>query len=167
MKTDFRRWIVFETLLTNPNCKEEEKLSVLLPLCMQKLPSTVDRAVKACMKFYSVNDEAKEKGAVSGKPIYSFLYDADLIFSAFMSQYGIDLTKENMHWFKFRALFKGLGPENKISEVMHIRSINLSQIKDTELKSKYRELKKFWELPDLRSDEEKETEFASAVGQLF
>ena len=35
------------------------------------------------------------------------------------------------------------------------------------MKNKCRELKKIWQLPDLRSSEEKETEFAKTVGQLF
>ncbi len=168
LKTHFKRWITFELIITDPNLKENLKLAAILPLCFKKLPSNIDVAVKACMEFYRGNVYKESKQAVSNnKPVYSFLYDAELIFAAFMSEYGIDLTREDMHWYKFMALFKGLGADNKISEIMHLRGINLSEIKDAEMRKKYRELKRFWALPDLRSDKEKDSEIANAVEQLL
>ena len=167
IKTDFRRWIIFETLMMDGRLKEEEKLAVILPVCLKKMPSSIDRAVKACLNFYRGNEKNVEQGKAPSTPVYSFLYDADLIFSAFMSQYGIDLSEEKMHWYKFKALFKGLGTDNKLSEVMRLRSMDLSEIKDAAAKKQYRELRQFWKLPDLRSADEKETEFLQAVGQLF
>lgn len=166
LKTDFKIWIIFETVLAEGALDQEQKLAVLLPLCLKKLPSNLDKAVKACLKFYRGNEKTSNE-EVSGKPLYSFMQDAEFIFSAFMSQYGIDLTTTNMHWYKFRALFKGLSPDNKICEIMQIRSINLSDIKDPEVRKRYRTLKNLWQLPDFRSEQEKEEEFAQAVGQLF
>ena len=167
IKTDFKRWIIFETALTDGRIKDEDKLAVILPVCLKKMPSTLEKAVKACLKFYRGNDENISKQEAPVKPVYSFLYDADLIFSAFMTQYGIDLEREEMHWYKFRALFKGLKTDSKLAEVMQLRSMDLSEIKDKETRKRYRELKKIWQLPDQRSREEKENEFAQTVGQLF
>lgn len=167
INTDFKRWIIFETVLTDGRIKDEDKLAVVLPVCLKKMPSSIERAVRACLDFYRGNDKKAEGNEPAGKPVYSFLYDADLIFSAFMSQYKIDLSTEDMHWYKFKALFKGLGADSKLAEVMQIRNLDLSEIKDREIKNRYRELKKIWQLPDLRSSEEKETEFAKTVGQLF
>lgn len=167
-KTDFKRWITFELVQSNPSLKEEEKLAVILPLCLKKLPSNPKTAVKACCEFYS-GEKVKttvEKNE-SGKAIYSFLYDSELIYSAFMTQYKIDLACTSMHWYKFRALFKGLGSNNKISEIMYYRSMDLSGIKDTELREKYRKLKRLWALPDIRGEEEKTEDFARAVESLF
>lgn len=168
LKTHFKRWITFELIITDPKLEDNLKLAAILPLCFKKLPSNIDVAVKACMKFYRGNISQKnkeEKG--SFKPAYSFLYDAELIFAAFMSQYGVDLTAADMHWYTFMALFKGLGTDNKFSEVMNLRSINLAEINDLKLKKKYQELKRFWALPDIRSDKEKNNEIIQAVEELL
>ena len=167
INTDFKRWIIFETVLTDGRINKEDKLAVVLPVCLKKIPSDIEKALKACIDFYRGNDKKADENESAGKPVYSFLYDADLIFSSFMSQYGIDLSTEDMHWYKFKALFKGLKADSKLVEVMQIRNMDLSEIKDREIKSRYRELKKIWQLPDLRSNEEKEAEFIKTVGQIF
>lgn len=164
MKTHFKRWIEFELIMMSPKLKDEIKLAAILPLCFKKLPSSADKAVKACMKFYCGN---VKRGKGDAKTSYNFLHDAELIYAAFMSQYGIDLSREDMHWYKFRALFKGLKSDNKISEVMQLREMNLSEIKDSDVRRKYQKLKKFWELPDLRTDSEKEREVVLAVEGLI
>lgn len=168
LKTDFKRWITFELVIANPSLKDEQKLAVILPLCLKKLPSSLDKAVKACCEFYSGNKgESNFENSLSTKPTYSFLYDSELIYAAFMSQYKIDLACTNMHWYKFRALFKGLNSDNKISEIMYYRNMDLSGIKDAELREKYRKLKKLWALPDFRTEREKTEDFARAVESLF
>ena len=67
-----------------------------------------------------------------------------------------------MHWWKFRALFKGLDDNVQFSKIMSYRAIDLSQIKDKDEKLKYKKLKKIYALPDMRTQEQKETEFAAA-----
>lgn len=168
LKTDFKRWITFELVLSNPSLKEEEKLAVILPLCLKKLPSRLDIAVKACREFYSGNkSQTGTEKNVSGKPLYSFSHDAELIYSAFMTQYKIDLACTSMHWYKFRALFKGLNSDNKIAEIMYYRNMDLSKIKDDEIRKKYKSLKRLWALPDLRGEDEKTDDFVRAVESLF
>lgn len=167
LKTDFKNWIKFEIIVTDGNLSGEQKLLAILPLCFRKLPRSPETAVKACIKFYGGGEAPKSRAAGKGRPLYSFVYDGDLVFSAFMSQYGIDLCNASMHWYKFRALFKGLNPDTKLAEVMHIRGIDLSEIKDGDLRRKYRELKKIWRLPDLRSETEKREDIVSAVEKVF
>lgn len=104
---------------------------------------------------------AKKNG--DSKQIYSFEYDAELIYSAFMSQYGIDLQDiPYLHWWKFKAMFEGLNQDNKIVEVMSYRSINVLKIKDKEEKARIKKLQKAYALPDMRTEEEKERDFNSA-----
>lgn len=168
LKTDFKRWITFELVTANQSLAEEQKLAIILPLCLKKLPSSLETAVKACKTFYlgERNVEKTETDSKS-KAIYSFLYDSELIYSAFMTQYNIDLACTSMHWYKFRALFKGLNADNKFSEIMYYRNMDLAKIKDMELREKYRKLKKIWSLPDLRSENEKTEDFVQAVESLF
>lgn len=162
MRTDFKNWIKFELIITDTNLTGEQKLMATLPLCFRKLPSNPDVAIKACTEFYGGGSEGK-KGGEHIRPLYSFLHDGDLIFSSFKSQYGIDLCSENMHWYKFRALLKGLGSDTKFAEVVYIRGLDLSGVKDDELRKKYRELKKIWKLPDTRSEKEKHDELVREI----
>ena len=67
-----------------------------------------------------------------------------------------------MHWWKFKAMFNGLKSDNKIVEIMGYRAIDLSKIKDKEEKKRYKELKRIYALPDMRSQEQKESDFACA-----
>ena len=69
----------------------------------------------------------------SKKKIYSYEHDADLIYTAFLDQYRLDLNDiDYLHWFKFKAMFEGLKSDNKICEIMGYRAIDVSKIKDKE-----------------------------------
>ena len=65
-----------------------------------------------------------------------------------------------MHWWKFKALFDGLNENTEIVKIMGYRSVNLSQIKDSEKRNYYKKMKRLYAIPDMRSQEEKEAEFA-------
>mgnify|MGYP001860472600 CR=1 FL=1 len=81
-----------------------------------------------------------------------------------MKQYNIDLNEiDYLHWFKFKSLFEGLDDDNRICQIMSYRAIDLSKIKDKEQKKKYKKLKMKYALPDNRTEEEKETDFADAL----
>ena len=59
-------------------------------------------------------------------------------------------------------MFEGLKAENKICEIMGYRAVDISKIKDKEEKKRYKKLQREWALPDDRTEEEKERDFADA-----
>ena len=59
-------------------------------------------------------------------------------------------------------MFEGLKSENKICEIMGYRAIDLNKIKDKEERKRYKKLKQEWALPDNRTEEQKENDFAEA-----
>ena len=68
--------------------------------------------------FYACGKRWREKraGAVEGatevQRIYSFEHDDDYIYSAFLTQYHIDLQDiEYLHWWKFKALLRTLSSD--------------------------------------------------------
>ena len=80
-----------------------------------------------------------------------------------MEQYHIDLNSTKyLHWWKFKALFNSLNEDVLFCKIMGYRAINLNKIKDKEMKKHYKKLKEFYKLPDMRSEEEKENDFAEA-----
>ena len=86
-----------------------------------------------------------------------------MIYTAFLDQYGLDLNETDyLHWCKFKAMFEGLKSDNKICEIMGYRAIDVSKIKDKEEKKRYKKLQREYALPDDRTEEEKEQDFAEA-----
>ena len=127
----------------------------------------IQKAIEGILWFYSIGHKQtkKSKGEAKDKQntIYSYEYDAEYIYSAFLSQYGLDLNEvDYLHWWKFKSLFEGLNEENQICKIMGYRSIDLSKIKDKEQKKYYKNLKMKFALPDNRTEEEKERDFAEA-----
>ena len=48
-------------------------------------------------------------------------------------------------------------------QVMSYRAMDISKIKNKKEKKKYKELQELYKLPDMRSEEEKENDFADAL----
>ena len=165
INTNFRSFILFELLMQDNKLTIEEKIYLALKIFYEEPPKDVKKGIEGILWFYSMGDKKKgqKEGEKSRNQIYSFEHDANLIYSAFLSQYGIDLNEIiYLHWWKFKSLFEGLNEENKICKYMEYRSIDLSKIKDKEQKKHYKRLKQLCALPDERTEEEKEKDFAEA-----
>ena len=54
--------------------------------------------------------------------IFSIEHDYPRLWSSFMSKFGIDIEKENLHWHKFLALFDIAVSNLDIGEIVRIRS---------------------------------------------
>lgn len=167
--TDFRIWMEFETILFEKEGEFYTKLPTLLKLCYPVLPDTLEEAVFGMICFY-LGREPERKDAASVKKhrkLYSFCRDAALIYAGFYQQYGINLTKENLHWFQFKALFDGLKEDTKFVKVVGYRAADVSQFKSPEMRRFYHTMKQIYKLPDTRTEEEREAELLSAMEALF
>lgn len=168
--TNFKNSILFELLMQESNLSNEAKVYQALKIYYPNINQieNVNKAIDNMLWFYKCGKEDEEetgqkatKGNV--KRIYSYEFDNELIYSAFKDQYGIDLQDiEYLHWWKFKAMFDALKDDNKIVEIMSYRAINLSKIKDKEMRKHYKKMQKLYALPDMRSEEEKENDFAEA-----
>jgi hypothetical protein len=146
---------------------KNDKILIAIRLFYAEPPKDIKKAMEGILWFYRCGEEekvGKKGGENRRKQIYSYEYDAKYIYSAFLDQYGIDLNEiDELHWFKFKALFEGLKSDNKICEIMGYRAIDLSKIKDKDEKMRYRKLQREYALPDNRTREEKEQDFANAL----
>ncbi|EJT5929834.1 bacteriophage Gp15 family protein [Clostridium perfringens] len=166
INSDFRTSILFELLMDDEEVPSEILPFQALQLYYPKLPPKEDfeEAINKIMWFYGGGREDKEvfsKGngssSIEENNIYSFEYDDEYIYSAFLSQYNIDLQDiEYLHWWKFKAMFKGLSESHKIMEIIKYRSIDLSKIEDKKEKEFYKEMKNTFKLPDKINKSESE-----------
>lgn len=176
INTDFRIGILFEELMQDDTLLSEEKLYSALRLYYNQIPHNIAEAVEKLQWFYTggkaiqKNEETKVKkvGSSRNRNIYSYSYDDEYIYSAFLTQYRVDLQDiKHLHWWKFKAMFNALNEENKIIKIMGYRSMKITNDMSDSQKKYYREMKKLYALPDLRTEEEKEMEFHEALSNAI
>ncbi len=161
INSDFRVFILFEQILQDYELSKEDKIKKCLSLFYNDKPSNLVEAIEQMFKFYSMdfmNDfytSNKSKVSKKNKKLYDWDFDQAYIYSAFLSQYKIDLQEiDYLHWWKFRFLFMGLDEDNKISKIIGYRDVDTSKIKDKEEKKHYEKLKKEFAIPERISIEE-------------
>lgn len=166
LNTNFRNSIVFEDLILNEDISKEEVQEKAISLYYNQ--PIIDRfknaALQGIMWFYSCGRPIEETegrkeqySSKKGSDIYSFKYDDEYIYSAFLDQYNIDLQDiDYLHWWKFKAMFKSLKSDNKIVEIMGYRNMDLNSIKDTDQKAFYKKMQDIYKLPEIINKDELE-----------
>lgn len=169
INTDFRISILFEELILNNDINKIETRKEIINMYFPIVPKNEDQALNAIMWFYSCGrpeeeNECKKQVHETNKSIsdiYSFKYDDELIYSAFLDQYGVDLNDiPYLHWWKFKAMFKALKSDNKIVEIMGYRSMDLNSIKDKNKKEFYKKMQDLYKLPEIINKDELEKQKA-------
>ena len=182
INSDFRTSIQFEILMQKKELTEKQKefaneLCLLdkemdretaellakykdgLELYYPEIPSDINGAINAMLWFYECGkeniDKKKSKKSGSGKKIYDYNYDADYIYAAFFEQYHIDLAEQELHWWKFSALFSALSEDCMISKIITYRVIDTKGM-EKEQKAFYNRMKRLYQLPEDISEEERE-----------
>lgn len=142
---DFRTGIRF-SLMENPGVRD-----LLLLYYRDRYPRNIEEAVQAVLDFYLYDTgyKNKEDGRRNlpqkyGRE-YCFEQDAGAIYSSFWQAYRIDLTKEDLHWWAFKALFFGLPPDTMFKKIIHFRTADISKMGKEE-KKYYSEMKKLYAL---------------------
>lgn len=173
IKTSFKQGIKFELLMQDRELSKEEQVELALSLFyfkndLKKIKTSkdIEKRIEDILWFYKCGKEEKtslKKGKNKQKQIYSYEFDDNKIYSAFIQQYNIDLQKVDLHWWQFKSLFESLTEETQIVQIMGYRAMELSKIKDKDMKKHYKQLQEEYKLPDMRSEEEKEEDFAEAL----
>lgn len=178
INTDFKIWIAIEHLLLNRDGTEKDfkrRLGAALSLAYPKLPAKFEDAVDGILWFYSAGKAQKSRTSVKNHaqsgcrdaPLYDFDEDFEYIWGAFLSEYGIDLTECDLHWWKFRALMMSLGDECRFSKILAYRAMDTSKIENAELRRTCEKIKQRVRLPDRRTAEERERDTAECLAVLF
>ncbi len=169
INTDFRVWINLEKIFYSDTSWTEKMVELFILCYKDSLPPNAETAMRLLVDFYCggnnsfVNDRKKRGSHIR---VYDFEYDAELFYAAFIQQYGIDLTKEKLHWWKFLALFRPLAQDTKLFSVMQWRAIDLSDISDKNRKEHFKKLKSIYRLPS-RYSEDIDAELAEVISQMM
>lgn len=96
--------------------------------------------VKA-QKYLGCGKEAKK---TNDKPDMDFIEDYSYIKASFRSDYGINIDKEDLHWWEFFDLLNGLSNSDIgncciLNRIRNIRNYDLKKIEDPKERQKMRE----------------------------
>ena len=168
IRWDFRVGILYELLMLDEDVQGAEKPLLALRLFYPEIPGNWQKALEGIQWFYRSGVEEKivkrKRNRKKQERIYSFQYDAGYIYSAFLEQYGLDLTEVGqLHWWKFRALFQGLREDSAFSKIMGYRAMEISESMGKEQKEFYRRMKESYRLPSPKGEEEKISALESAL----
>lgn len=185
INTDYRTGILFEQALSDLEMPDDEKLDTVLRLYYGDVifplldsVDTVKEALDNIMWFYrcgadmTARSESEEE--TSGKDLpFSYEHDAGYIYAAFLETYKIDLTKNRLHWWQFRALFLGLPETTLFCKIMEYRTMEIPAKMPKERKEFYRRMKRIYKIPEsaeqIRLEKELEAILASGgdISQLI
>lgn len=165
---DFRTSILFEIMMQDDELNDKEKIYNALLLYYPVIPDNLEEAIKQILWFYRGGKDINEgsSGVSKGKSTraYSFEYDDDYIYSAFLTQYDIDLQDiKDLHWWKFKAMFRALKEDNEIVKIMGYRSMTINTNMSKEQKDFYSNMKRIYAIPMSKSKKQKVTEIENAL----
>lgn len=148
IQSSFRYGLMFYRLMS-----EKKYISEFMFLYKFDKPSDSVKAFNALYDFYCKKTELpRDTGGESGGKILDYDIDSDLIYSAFMLCYGINLITAEMHWYEFRALLGGI-KNCKLTDIIEYRSYD--QYDKTKYETQMQNNKNAWEIVTPLTEEEK------------
>lgn len=139
--------LLFDEALHSEALSSVEKTQAGVQLLYGMVPPDRMQAVQGLLWFYSAGKPEQSKSSLrSGKTenerAYDLTADASCIYAAFRQAYGIDLvTIDFLHWWEFIALLENLPDSTHMCQLMSLRTMDTSKIKDKEQRKLYNEQK--------------------------
>lgn len=177
INTDFRVAIDCEEIARDETIDDEERVfAIIYKLYGEQALKDLDNHNKLLELAKIYLGCGKEYQETNEKPDMDFKQDYGLIWASFISDYnGIDIDKENLHWWRFNEMVNGLSCSELgncclLNKVRNIRNKKLSEIKDSKERQQVRKLQEMWALkkqPKAKPTEEQlnnAKEFLNALG---
>lgn len=155
INTDYRVALrCFEVIEDDSICDEERALAVVYML-FGVIPTTDLEDFLRIAGNYLRCGEKEEKQATSERDM-DFNADEKYIAASFMSDYQIDLSRTDMHFWQYIHLIQGFTERSVMSRVREIRNYDLEELKDPKTRAKMAKAKEAVALPEKFSRAEQE-----------
>ncbi len=152
IRTDYRIGVQIQLCLSDPELSESEKTGTALCLLYGNGMPDLKTAIDGLSWFMSCGDPAPSDGADDEPPVYSFEHDAGRIVSAFRKVFGLDLSRERLHWFEFVSMLGDLSG-TAFTSVIDIRTADPSEV-DKKKRVEFLRMKKRFALSSQYTAEE-------------
>lgn len=129
--------------------QETKYLSEFDHIYKDDVPEDKGAGLEALISFYYEKKDLPRSDGESGERVLDYDIDSDLIYSAILQCYGIDLYEKQLHWHKVRAMIAGI-TGTRLNDVMGYRCATSGKSKEVD------RMKRIWSLPEKMSAEDKE-----------
>lgn len=149
INTDFRVAIECEAISNDETIREDERaMAIIYKLYGDEglnNPNDYQKLLDLGLKFLSMGEEIDKDN--KEEPDMDFQQDMDYIYTSFMSDYSIDISKEKMHWWTFMNLMNGLSNSEfgnccVLNRIRNLRNLDPKEIKDKKEREKIIKAKK-------------------------
>lgn len=149
INTDFRVAIECNKIAEDTNVGDYERaLAIIYKLFGDdgiNASENYEMLLELAIKYLSCGKETSSTN--NEEPDMDFVEDMDYIEASFMSDYNIDLTSIEMHWWKFFKLINGLSNSEMgnccvLNRVRNLRNFDTKDIKDQKEREKIEKMKK-------------------------
>lgn len=150
INTDFRIAIECDKIARDLDISDFERaLAIIYKLYGEKglnAKNNYDKLLELGQKYLLCGKEITDS-TNKEEPDMDFEQDMVYIEASFMSDYNIDLSNTQMHWWKFYNLVNGLSNSELgnccvLNRIRNLRNYDTSQIKDSKERQKVEEAKK-------------------------
>jgi hypothetical protein len=155
INTDYRVALrCFEVIEDETICDEERALAVIYLLFGEIPTSNLEEFLRIAGNYLRCGE--KEETQTSTEKDMDFAADEKYIVASFMSDYNIDLSRVDMHFWQYIQLIQGFTERSVMSRVREIRNYDLEELKDPKARAKMVKAKEAVALPEKLSRAEQE-----------
>lgn len=177
INTSFRTAIECNTIAEDKNITDLERgLAIIYKLFGDEginNPDDYEKLLQLAQKYLLCGKEYDIEN--NEKQDMDYVEDMDYIEASFMSDFGIDLTSEDMDWWKFNKLINGLSNSEMgnccvLNRVRNLRNLNLNDIKDSKQREQLAKAKKMVALKKTQNKKEmteKQKESANKLNKML
>ena len=165
INTDFRVAIKCNEIATDNSIGDYERaLAIIYTLFGEEginTPKHYEKLLELSKKYLLCGDKQLD---TTDEPDMDYVEDMDYIEASFMSDYHIDLSETQMHWWKFNNLINGLSNSELgdccvLNRIRNLRNYDTKDIKDSKERQRMEEAKERFALKKNRkvaTEEQKE-----------
>lgn len=153
IRTDYRIGVQIQLCISDPDLTDSEKTWTALSLLYGNgIPPDLKTALDGLSWFLSCGEPPSPGEVDNEPPLYSFELDSGRIVSGFRKVFGIDLSREKLHWFEFISMLGDL-KDTAFTSVIDIRSTDPSDV-DKKKRAEFIRMKNRFSLSGQYSAEE-------------
>ena len=155
INTDYRVALQCFEVVEDTSISDEERALAVIFLLFGEVPTDQLEEFLRIAGIYLRCGETEETQTSSNLDM-DFIADEKFIAASFMSDYQIDLSKTDMHFWQYINLIQGFTERSIMSRVREIRNYDLEELKDPKSRAKMVKAKESVALPEKFSKAEQE-----------
>lgn len=135
----------FQRTLSDPRLTPWERPVLAIYNLLGWQPQDLEGALNEAAWFYACGEEPR--GEPQRERLLDWEKDFDALWADYRLYYRVDLRRMRyLHWWEFTAMLRSLPGEAEIKRRISIRSMDLSQYRDPQVREAYRKAKEAYAL---------------------